>query len=136
MFFQQFFGFQTIAGNVRVRKRNFKIVAELAREIPLPLDSHPFPRRAEDRDVEAEQLVLPGCLCPIDGHRHDEVHRLFLQQRAGRRKLVAVISWSGERRRVMRVIARKICHDVRAAIFEDLGCAVGEGADAQYHDRH
>src|SRR5437016_7124519 len=67
--FEHLFRFQTIARHVGLRKGYFEIVTELAREVPLPLNSHPFSDRTKDWDIR--QLVFPRRLRPIDRHRHD-----------------------------------------------------------------
>src|SRR6266849_1028283 len=57
MLFQHLFSFQAVARHVGLRKWYLKIVAELAREIPFSLNSHPFSCGTEDWDLR--QLVFP-----------------------------------------------------------------------------
>src|SRR5437867_7358057 len=66
---EHLFGLQTIARHVCLWKWYFKIMAELPREIPFSLNSHPFSERTKDWDIR--QLVSPRRLRPIDRHRHD-----------------------------------------------------------------
>ena len=83
VFGEQGLRLETVARQMRPRKRHLEIVAEPARKIPLPLDLHALARRAKERHVQRQQLFRPRRLGPINGHRHDQVHALFEEQRTG-----------------------------------------------------
>lgn len=57
--------------------------AQALGKIPLALNLVGFATRRENGYTEAEELISPVLLCPVDGHGNDEIDRLFAQEVAG-----------------------------------------------------
>src|SRR5438309_516561 len=51
MLFQQRFSFQSVPRDVGPGKRDFELMAELAREVPFSLDLHPLADRRKNRNL-------------------------------------------------------------------------------------
>src|SRR5215471_21036188 len=80
MTFENGFGLQSVARHVSFGKWDFKVVAELPREVAVPLDFHRCTRRAENGHAKLEQLLRPWRLGPVDGHRDHQANGLLLHQ--------------------------------------------------------
>ena len=125
---------QPVRRHASLGKRNLEFRAKFPGEIPLALDSHRLPGRAENGPRRCRQFLRPRRLRPINGLRDHHVHPSPRQQRAGIGIGLARKNRPGQLRREMAVIARQVSGHIRPGFFERLAQAVREGADAKDHD--
>ena len=73
-------GVNPVVRHVRGRKRHPVSAAEFPGEIPVALDQHRLAGGGKQIRRAVEQRLRPRRLCPVDGHRDDEVDPLSLDQ--------------------------------------------------------